>query len=81
MFIGAVQLYMSMGVAWPTLSEPVKRYAPAMAVAGPLFVMWAVWPFPSALCYYWTCSNLYSLGLDLGLRIPYGMFASAFCLH
>lgn len=30
----------------------------------------AFWTFPSALCYYWTCSNMYTIAMEIVLRHP-----------
>lgn len=68
----SVQLCLNMVWAWPTLSTHVKKYAPAFGAAMPIFTTWMLWTIPSALCYYWTCTNLYSVALDLVLRIPSG---------
>eukprot|EP00892_Ulva_mutabilis_P009690 jgi/Ulvmu1/7093/UM033_0154.1 len=62
--------YLGMSNKWHTLPEAQKQVA-KYAIIGAPFIMTAMfWSFPAALCYYWTCSNLYSIVFELVFRHP-----------
>ena len=71
-------MYMSMSHKWKMLPPEQQQYAKWGAVIAPPVMTAAFWSFPSALCYYWTCSNMYTMFMELLLRHP---GRALLCMH
>ena len=65
-----LQMYMSMSHKWKMLAPEHQQAAKWGAMLAPPVLTAAFWSFPSALCYYWTCSNVYTMLMELALRHP-----------
>jgi hypothetical protein len=80
-----VQMYFNISGLWHTLPETTQMLTKYAAVGLPFVMTAMIWDFPAAICYYWTCSNTYSLVADMILRIPHGvcrnMNVSRACVH
>ena len=65
-----LQGYLGMSSKWHTLTEAQQQGAKYLIIGAPLVMTAMFWSFPAALCYYWTCSNLYSIVFELVFRHP-----------
>jgi membrane protein insertase Oxa1/YidC/SpoIIIJ len=63
-------MYLSMSHRWKLMPAEHQQMARYGAMIAPPVLTAAFWSFPSALCYYWTCSNIYTIVLELVLRHP-----------
>lgn len=61
-----------MSVMWNAQTAGMQQFVKYAAFGLPVVISAAVWNFPAAMCYYWTCSNVYSILLDLSFRVPSG---------
>jgi hypothetical protein len=76
-----MQVYTSMSYRWKQLAPEHQQVAKYAAFFVPPFMTAVFWNFPSAMCYYWTCSNMYTISMELVLRHPRCAFhASVTCL-
>lgn len=65
-----LQGYLGMSNKWNTLTPQQQQGAKYMIVGAPFVMTLIFWNFPAALCYYWACSNVYTIALELSLRHP-----------
>ena len=68
----APQGYLSMSVMWQAQTDGMRQAIKYAAFLLPVVITGAVWSVPAAMCYYWTCSNIYSTAADLAFRVPSG---------
>lgn len=59
-----------MSYRWKALSPEHQQVAKYGAFLAPPVMTAMFWSFPAALCYYWTCSNMYTITTELVLRHP-----------
>ena len=67
-----LQIYYSVSGTWHAMPETMQTVAKYGAFILPAVVTGMTSTFPAALCYYWTCSNVYSIGVEFFLRMPAG---------
>jgi hypothetical protein len=62
-----------MSGTYHTLPETYQTFAKYAQIGVPVLLIGITWNFPAAMCYYWSCSNTFTVFQEYMLRIPAGV--------